>query len=132
MNIVRLEGLDARLYDLVAPLVMNPAILRQNNNYPFKTTYRHVWYIAMADDTVVGFMPVKKTAEGGCIDNYYISGDDPSTIAQLLDYIVTDVDARWLLTALVHKRHVEVFRHRHFLTNKEWSKYDKMQYDRNT
>lgn len=132
MNIVRLEGLDTRLYDLVAPLVMNPAILRQNNNYPFKTTHRHVWYIALSDETVVGFMPVKKTSEGSCIDNYYISGDDPSTLRYLLDYVVTDVDSRIILTALVHKRHVEIFRLRHFHTSKEWKNYDKMQYDRKT
>lgn len=37
MNILKLQGLDGRLFDLVAPLVMNPAVLRQNNNYPFKT-----------------------------------------------------------------------------------------------
>ena len=47
MNILKLQGLDGRLFDLVAPLVMNPAVLRQNNNYPFKTTRNHVWYIAM-------------------------------------------------------------------------------------
>ena len=35
MNILKLQGLDGRLFDLVAPLVMNPAVLRQNNNYPF-------------------------------------------------------------------------------------------------
>lgn len=46
MNILKLQGLDGRLFDLVAPLVMNPAVLRQNNNYPFKTTRNHVWYIA--------------------------------------------------------------------------------------
>lgn len=36
MNILKLQGLDGRLFDLVAPLVMNPAVLRQNNNYPSK------------------------------------------------------------------------------------------------
>lgn len=29
MNILKLQGLDGRLFDLVAPLVMNPAVLRQ-------------------------------------------------------------------------------------------------------
>jgi len=132
MNIIRLSGLDTRLYELVAPLVMNPAILRQNNNYPFKTTYRHVWYIAMVDETVIGFMPVKKTTEGNCIDNYYICGDDPATIMGLLDYIVEDIGSESIVTALVHKRHVDVFKRHHFHTNKEWKNYDKMQYDRKT
>ena len=41
---MRLNGVDARLYPLVGPLVMNPAILRQNNNYPFKTlSLIHIW-----------------------------------------------------------------------------------------
>ena len=35
MKIMTLQGTDKLLYELVAPLVMNPAILRQNNNYPF-------------------------------------------------------------------------------------------------
>ena len=38
MNIERFSGTDERLYRAVAPLVMNPAVLRQNNNYPFKTS----------------------------------------------------------------------------------------------
>jgi hypothetical protein len=42
MKIMTLQGTDKLLYELVAPLVMNPAILRQNNNYPFKTS-RFVW-----------------------------------------------------------------------------------------
>ena len=76
MNILKLQGLDGRLFDLVAPLVMNPAVLRQNNNYPFKTTRNHVWYIAMDEQRVLGFMPVKMTLTNNCIDNYYISGDN--------------------------------------------------------
>ena len=38
MEIIRFDGIDKGLYELVAPVVMNPAVLRQNNNYPFKTT----------------------------------------------------------------------------------------------
>ena len=85
MNILKLQGLDGRLFDLVAPLVMNPAVLRQNNNYPFKTTRNHVWYIAMDEQRVLGFMPVKMTLTNNCIDNYYISGDNSSVIEVLLD-----------------------------------------------
>lgn len=49
MEILRINGTDRRLYDVLAPLVMNPAVLRQNNNYPFKTTPRHVWFVALKD-----------------------------------------------------------------------------------
>ena len=90
MNILKLQGLDGRLFDLVTPLVMNPAVLRQNNNYPFKTTRNHVWYIAMDEQRVLGFMPVKMTLTNNCIDNYYISGDNSSVIEMLLDRIIHD------------------------------------------
>ena len=85
MNILKLQGLDSRLFNLVAPLVMSPAVLRQNNNYPFKTTRNHVWYIAVNEGRVLGFMPVKMTLMNNCIDNYYISGDNPTVIEGILD-----------------------------------------------
>lgn len=37
IQIIRLDGIDKKLYPLIGPLVMNPEVLRFNNNYPFKT-----------------------------------------------------------------------------------------------
>lgn len=47
MIVEKLPGTDARLYALVAPLVMSVPIIRQNNNYPFKTSRKHLWFIAL-------------------------------------------------------------------------------------
>ena len=120
MNILKLQGLDGRLFDLVAPLVMNPAVLRQNNNYPFKTTRNHVWYIAMDEQRVLGFMPVKMTLTNNCIDNYYISGDNSSVIEVLLDRIIHDFSSDGSLVAVVHERHVEDFSMKNFIPCVEW------------
>ena len=128
MNILKLQGLDGRLFDLVAPLVMNPAVLRQNNNYPFKTTRNHVWYIAMDEQRVLGFMPVKMTLTNNCIDNYYISGDNSSVIEVLLDRIIHDFSSDGSLVAVVHERHVEDFSMKNFIPFVEWKKYVKMRY----
>ena len=128
MNILKLQGLDGRLFDLVAPLVMNPAVLRQNNNYPFKTTRNHVWYIAMDEQRVLGFMPVKMTLTNNCIDNYYISGDNSSVIEVLLDRIIHDFSSDGSLVAVVHERHVEDFSMKNFIPCVEWKKYVKMHY----
>ena len=38
MQILKLQGTDRQLYRLVGPLVMNPKVLKSNNNYPFKNT----------------------------------------------------------------------------------------------
>ena len=128
MNILKLQGLDGRLFDLVAPLVMNPAVLRQNNNYPFKTTRNHVWYIAMDEQRVLGFMPVKMTLTNNCIDNYYISGDNSSVIEMLLDRIIHDFSSDGSLVAVVHERQVEDFSMKNFIPCVEWMKYVKMRY----
>ena len=128
MNILKLQGLDGRLFDLVAPLVMNPAVLRQNNNYPFKTTRNHVWYIAMDEQRVLGFMPVKMTLTNNCIDNYYISGDNSSVIEVLLDRIIHDFSSDGSLVAVVHERHVEDFSMKNFIPCVEWKKYVKIRY----
>ena len=128
MNILKLQGLDGRLFDLVAPLVMNPAVLRQNNNYPFKTTRNHVWYIAMDEQRVLGFMPVKMTLTNNCIDNYYISGDNSSVIEVLLDRIIHDFSSDGSLVAVVHERHVEDFSMKNFIPCVEWKTYVKMRY----
>ena len=36
MQIIQLKGKDKHLYRLLAPLVMDPEVIRANNNYPFK------------------------------------------------------------------------------------------------
>ena len=115
MNILKLGGLDCRLFELVAPLVMNPAVLRQNNNYPFKTTRKYVWYVAEDGGRVLGFMPVKMAETNYRVDNYYISGDDSSGMERLLD-------------AIVHERHVEGFSRKNFISCVEWKRYVKMRY----
>lgn len=47
IQILKLQGTDKQLYQLVGPLVMNPNILQYNNGYPFKTGEQFVWYIAI-------------------------------------------------------------------------------------
>lgn len=128
MEIKRIKYDDPKLYNLIAPLVMNPVVLKGNNNYPFKNFSGTVWYVAMEDGNVSGFMPLKKNNIGFYIDNYYISDDDPDTIDGLLDSITEDIPVNSILTALVHKRHVNDFRRNHFNTIKELTNYDMMQH----
>lgn len=133
MDIINLNGTEKRLYELVAPLVMNPAVLRQNNNYPFKTSHRHHWFIAVDSyGEVAGFMPVKSTSGRPCIDNYYIRGDRDEVIDLLLDAIKVVPEYDGKLTAVVHKRHVAAFARNGFSTYLEWKNYDKMDYNAKT
>ena len=46
-HILKLQGLDGRLFDLVAPLVMNRPYCGKIIITFSKTTRNHVWYIAM-------------------------------------------------------------------------------------
>ena len=77
IQIIRLKGKDKHLYRLVAPMVMDPEVIRANNNYPFKTGEEYVWFIAIEDKEVVGFVPVEqKSRKKAVINNYYVKAED--------------------------------------------------------
>ena len=128
MEIINLGGTEKRLYELVAPLVMNPAIIRRNNNYPFKTSNKYIWYIAIDNNEVIGFFPLKPIVNGYCLDNYYIKGDDKEIIGTLLNNIITNLRSSYTLTAIVHKRHVKDFIENGFITFLELKNYNKMEH----
>ena len=77
IQIIRLKGKDKHLYRLLAPMVMDPEVIRANNNYPFKTGEEYVWFIAIEDKEVVGFVPVEqKSRKKAVINNYYVKAED--------------------------------------------------------
>ena len=130
MKILIFGGTDRKLYELVAPLVMNPSVIKQNNNYPFKTDVKYIWHVAIDGSEVLGFLPLKPLVNGYCIDNYYVKGDDKETLDSLLKSVVKEVSGSFALTALVNKRHVNDFRKNYFKTFLELKNYDKMEYIR--
>lgn len=124
MNVISLNGTDPRLYALVARLVMDPDVLRQNNNYPFKTTPQHTWHLCLDNGEVAGFMPVKTTSRGLSLDNYYLRDDNPEFLDRLLRHILAI--AAVPVTALAHKRHTGLFAGHGFTVRTQLAKYDRM------
>lgn len=126
MKIVQLPGTDRLLYELVAPLVMNPAVLKQNYNYPFRTSEDFIWFIALEDDTVVGFMPVEKKKGELVINNYYIKGNDEGILKQLLEEAISRLGEEANLAAVVFIEHSPLFKESGFTDEKIWTRYVKM------
>lgn len=85
-----MQGTEPALYPLVGPLVMNPEVLKQNLNFPFKTTEHFVWYIAMDGHSVAGFIPVEHRGKEYIINNYYIRNKDSCVLRQLLSRMLLD------------------------------------------
>ena len=75
-QIIELQGTEKRLYQLVAPLVMNPEVLKQNYNYPFRTSESFVWFVAVDGKEVVGFIPLEYKKWEAVINNYYIRNNN--------------------------------------------------------
>lgn len=127
-KIIRLRGTEPKLYELVAPLVMNPAVIKYNNRYPFKTDDSFVWFVAVKDECVVGFMPVEVKGKVMTINNYYV---DPSLEAklfpQLLKTVVRKLDDAEVLHAVVMVRHAGYFEAEGFKNLKNWKLYLKME-----
>ena len=119
-------GTDGRLYPLVGPLVMNPKVLKQNNNFPFRTSENYMWYIAEEDGRVLGFIPLEKKRNEYVINNYYVENKSERVLRALLEAIADDRDSEITLVAIALLDDRFVFKERGFVVEKEWTRYVRM------
>ena len=132
MQIIQLKGKDKHLYRLLAPLVMDPEVIRANNNYPFKTGEEYVWFIAIEDKEVLGFVPVEqKGRKKAVINNYYVKAEGTER-EELLSLLLLAVIAEfgsetWLLNSVTLIQDKEIFEKFEFISmDKKWTRYVKM------
>lgn len=131
MKIEQLEGTDKALYEAVAPLVMNPEVIRYNNGYPFKTGEKFVWFIARNEtDGVTGFLPIERRGKEWIINNYYaLPSDEEAVLEKLLHKAEKACDTKTALTVVAQTRHRALFEKHDFKPTKEWKLYLKMTKD---
>ena len=119
-TIIKIEGSDKRLYNLVGPLVMNPDILIANENYPFRNTDHHVWYIAMSGKSrrVIGFLSVV----GNHITNDYTSGNI-DLLEALLEQALADQKTKTTIRFIAGVNELPLMEKLGFTVNKTGVKY---------
>ena len=132
IQIIRLKGKDKHLYRLLAPMVMDPEVIRANNNYPFKTNEEYVWFIALRDKEVVGFIPVEqKSRKKAVINNYYVNAENTER-EEILSYLLPAITKEfapenWLLNSVTLIQDKETFEKFEFVSmDKKWTRYVKM------
>lgn len=126
IQIMKLHGTDKQLYKLVAPLVMDPEVLKMNNNYPFKTSDKFVWFVALSGKKVVGFIPVEQRGNTAIINNYYIGKNQDEALTLILVDVVAAFAGEKTLIAVVQIEHQEAFAKQDFAVEKAWKRYVKM------
>lgn len=126
IEIIRLQGTEPRLYQLVAPLVMDPKVLKQNYNFPFRTSEKFVWYIALTGEKVAGFIPLERKRIEHVINNYYIEGKQEEVLETLLAKVVEDSKGSMMLSAVAFLEDQPVFSRMGFLEEKRWTRYVRM------
>ena len=132
MQIIQLKGKDKHLYRLLAPLVMDPEVIRANNNYPFKTGEEYVWFIAIEDKEVMGFVPVEqKGRKKAVINNYYVKAEGTEReelLSLLLPAVIAEFGSgTWLLNSVTLIQDKEIFEKFEFVSmDKKWTRYVKM------
>ena len=130
VQIIQLQGTDKRLYELVPPLVMNPEILKQNYNYPFRTSEDFVWFVAVDKKKVIGFIPVEEKKKEYVINNYYIESNNEDTLKLLLEKVISETNTSKELTSVTFMEHSSLFKDLGFSEEKIWTRYVKMKKDR--
>ena len=121
---------DKKLYELVAPLVMSPEVLKQNYNYPFRTSEEYEWFVALDNKHVVGFVPVEHKKYECVINNYYIKERNVDTLKLLLEKVLEKQGEESSLTAVSFVEDRDVFSELGFLEDKVWTRYVKMKKNR--
>lgn len=130
IKIEQVQGEEQRLYDLVAKLAMNKEVIKQNNNYPFWTSAKHVWFVAHDEkDVVYGFFPVEITAKGSAkINNYYVAPKKQALLNRLIRDVVRTYRKGKTVRAVVLSKHVAAFIKAGFLPVREMRRYSIMEY----
>ncbi len=108
MKIEILQGTSKRLYSLVAPLVMNPSVIRQNDGIAFKTSEKHTWIIATSNGKCIGFLPMK--VKDGCVEvnNYYATKRNPEIMEYMIKAAVQHLGVDVKLMIITQKSDYEV------------------------
>ena len=114
------------MYQLVAPLVMNPEVLKQNYNYPFRTSESFVWFVAVDGKEVVGFIPLEYKKRESVINNYYIRNNNAEVLKALLEKVIAKMDKDKYLSSVTFVEHQEICKELGFSVEKEWKRYVKM------
>lgn len=126
MQIKQLHGTEEELYRLVALLVMDPVVLKQNYNFPFRTSVRFEWLVALGEEEeVLGFLPTECKRTERVINNYYVKGKEAEILSALLTVAVKVFEDR-VLAAVVFKEDVDTFRILGFTEEKAWTRYVRM------
>lgn len=130
MTIEVLEGQSDRLYSLVAPLVMDRNVLRQNHNYPFWTSPAHLWFVALNQkNEVMAFFPLEINGKSEAkINNYYMKRARKDVFQALMDEIFAYCYRQYSLSAVALMQHKDLFESVGFQAVKEWKLYAKMEY----
>ena len=105
---------------------MNPEILKQNYNYPFRTSEDFVWFVAVDKKKVIGFIPVEEKKKEYVINNYYIKERNVDTLKLLLEKVLEKQGEESSLTAVSFVEDRDVFSELGFLEDKVWTRYVKM------
>lgn len=124
-------GQSPDLYPAIGYLVLSPACLRENNNYPYKSSRMFTWHVLYHEDRVVAFMPVERRIDGSHkIDNYYATParERGNQLLRLLKSVIKETgDETSPLRATVQKRDAGIFKYMNFITIRETKLYAMME-----
>jgi len=105
---------------------MNPKVLKQNNNYPFRTSENFKWFVAVEGKKVVGFLPLEHKKSEAIINNYYVKDNNTEVLKALLEKVIDSMEKDKLLTSVTLIEHQDLFLESGFSVEKLWRRYVKM------
>jgi hypothetical protein len=125
MKVEKLRGTDKRMYSLIAPFAMDGKTIRKNDGYPFTTSDKHLWYVAVNGKKVVGFLSIK---ENSIVNDF--SNGDLSVLKCLLSEVLTDLREKLsVLYFTAIESELKLLQELGFTVQSKSVNYIKMQYE---
>ena len=128
IQIVQLHGTDKKLYELVAPLVMSPEVLKQNYNYPFQM-YSDV-VMELGKSFFEERIDAMKERKGVKQDIELDAEDLKELVKEFKQIYLEKQGEESSLTAVSFVEDRDVFSELGFLEDKVWTRYVKMKKNR--
>lgn len=126
--VVKMAGTSPELYSCIAPLVMNPEIIKYNHNYPLKPANHLFGLWHFRTKTIMSWaFSCGNTEKSAIINNYYVEEDAKDVFLSLLEAVTNEfLTTGKELEAVVQKPHESYFRTQGFEIARAWSLYLKM------
>ena len=111
MPIIRIDGCSPDVYSIIAPLAMDPAVIRKRRNLPIVTKENYTWHVLKKGKKVKAFVGEERLANYTKLQAFVVLDANDEELQTFLEEVVTrfEKSPSPMLTASVLNEYAVLF-----------------------